>query len=169
MEKARYDEKANRFILDLEKEDYLNLDGIIDRYADKPGYLIPALKDAQGRFGFLPKEVQNYLARGLRISPSHIYGVVTFYAFFTTVPRGQHVIRCCMGTACYVRGAADIVKAMEHQLSIKVGETTKDLKYSLEVVRCLGACGLAPVVVVDSDTHGAVTSDKILEILESYE
>lgn len=168
MEKAHYDEKANRFVLDLGKEDLLSLDGIIDRYADKPGYLIPALKDAQGRFGFLPMEVQNYLARGLRVSPSHVYGVVTFYAFFTTVPRGQHVIRCCMGTACYVRGAAEIVKAIEKHLSVKVGETTKDLKYSLEVVRCLGACGLAPVIFLDEDVYGSLQPSQVGSIFENY-
>ena len=168
MEKVRFDKDANRFILDLEKDDYTHLDAIVDRYGDKPGYLIPALKDAQGQFGFLPKEVQNYLARGLKISPSHIYGVVTFYAFFTTVPRGQHVIRCCMGTACYVRGAADVVKAIEDKLAIKVGETTTDLKYSLEVVRCLGACGLAPVIFVDDDVYGSLQPSQVGKIFENY-
>ena len=168
MEKVRFDKDANRFILDLEKDDYTNLDAIVDRYGDKPGYLIPALKDAQGRFGFLPMEVQHYLARGLKISPSHIYGVVTFYAFFTTVPRGQHVIRCCMGTACYVRGAADIVRAIEEKLAIKVGETTSDLKYSLEVVRCLGACGLAPVIFVDDDVYGSLQPSQVGKIFENY-
>ena len=168
MEKARFDKDANRFILDLEKNDYTNLDAIVDRYGDKPGYLIPALKDAQGRFGFLPMEVQKYLARGLKISPSHIYGVVTFYAFFTTVPRGQHVIRCCMGTACYVRGAADVVKSIEEKLAIKVGETTSDLKYSLEVVRCLGACGLAPVIFVDDDVYGSLQPSQVGKIFENY-
>ena len=111
MENVHYDQKAERFVVDLANEDYTQLDKIIGHYCDKPGYLIPALKDAQSAFGFLPLEVQNYLARGLKISPSHIYGVVTFYAFFTTVPRGQHVIRCCMGTACYVKGAASIPTA----------------------------------------------------------
>jgi NADH-quinone oxidoreductase subunit E len=168
MEKVRFDKDANRFILDLEKDDYENLDAIVDRYGDKPGYLIPALKDAQGRFGFLPLEVQNYLAQGLKISPSHIYGVVTFYAFFTTVPRGQHVIRVCMGTACYVRGAGDIVTAIEEKLGIKVGETTKDLKYSLEVVRCLGACGLAPVIFIDDDVYGSLQPNQVSKIFENY-
>ena len=168
MEKVRFDKDANRFILDLEKDDYENLDAIVDRYGDKPGYLIPALKDAQGRFGFLPLEVQNYLARGLKISPSHIYGVVTFYAFFTTIPRGQHVIRVCMGTACYVRGAADITRAIEDKLAIKVGETTKDLKYSLEVVRCLGACGLAPVIFIDDDVYGSLQPNQVGKIFENY-
>jgi NADH:ubiquinone oxidoreductase subunit E len=168
MENVHYDEKAGRFIARLGAEDYHKLDGIIQRYRDKPGYLIPALKDSQALFGFLPMEVQNYLAKGLKISPSHIYGVVTFYAFFTIVPRGQHVARCCMGTACYVKGAADIVKKMEESLSIKVGETTRDLAFSLEVVRCVGACGLAPVMFVDNDVHAMLQPEKIDGILDRY-
>jgi len=168
MENVRYDEKADRFIVELVKEDYAHLDEIVGRYCDKPGYLIPALKDAQQIFGFLPLEVQNYLAKGLRISPSHIYGVVTFYALFTTVPRGKHVIRCCMGTACYVKGSADIVKKVEDTLGIKVDETTEDLKFSFEVVRCIGACGLAPVIFVDDDVHGMLEPKKIENILAKY-
>ena len=168
MENVQYDEKAGRYVMELAKEDYEHLDEIVGRYCDKPGYLIPALKDAQGVFGFLPLEVQNYLAKGLKISPSHIYGVVTFYAFFTIVPRGQHVIRCCMGTACYVKGAADIVKKVEDTLGIRVEETTKDLKFSLEVVRCVGACGLAPVIFIDDDVHGMLEPKKIESILAQY-
>jgi NADH-quinone oxidoreductase subunit E len=168
MEAVHYDERACRFVARLEQDDYLRLDEIIRRYRDKPGYLIPALKDAQALFGFLPMEVQQYLAKGLKISTSHIYGVVTFYAFFTTVPRGRHVARCCMGTACYVKGAADIVKKMEASLSIKVGETTRDLSFSLEVVRCVGACGLAPVMFVDSDVHAQLQPEKIDGILHRY-
>jgi NADH:ubiquinone oxidoreductase subunit E len=168
MEKAYYDEKAGRFVARLQEEDYHKLDEIIERYRAKPGYLIPALKDAQALFGFLPMEVQHYLSKGLKISSSHIYVVVTFYAFFTTVPRGRHVARCCMGTACYVKGAADIVKKMEASLSVKVGETTRDLSFSLEVVRCVGACGLAPVMFVDNDVHAMLQPEKIDAILHKY-
>ncbi len=168
MESVHYDEKAGRFVARLQERDYLKLDQIIERYRDKPGFLIPALKDAQSLFGFLPMEVQRYLGKGLKISPSHIYGVVTFYAFFTTVPRGRHVARCCLGTACYVKGASDIVKKMEESLSIKVGETTRDLSFSLEVVRCVGACGLAPVMFVDDDAHTMLQPEKIEAILHKY-
>jgi NADH:ubiquinone oxidoreductase subunit E len=154
MESVHYDEKAGRFVARLQERDYLQLDQIIERYRDKPGFLIPALKDAQSLFGFLPMEVQRYLGKGLKISPSHIYGVVTFYAFFTTVPRGRHV--------------ADIVKKMEESLSIKVGETTRDLSFSLEVVRCVGACGLAPVMFVDDDAHTMLQPEKIEAILHKY-
>jgi len=168
MEKVYYDDQAKRFITRLQQEDFLQLDAIVARYRDKPGYLIPALKDAQSLYGFLPMEVQHYLAKGLRISASHIYGVVTFYAFFTTVPRGRHVARCCMGTACYVKGAAEIVKKMEDTLSIRVGETTPDLSFSLEVVRCVGACGLAPVMFIDNDVHALLQPGKIENILVRY-
>lgn len=168
MENIYYDEKSRRFVAKLQQEDHAQLDAIVARYRDKPGYLIPALKDAQALFGFLPMEVQHYLAKGLRISPSHIYGVVTFYAFFTTVPRGRHVVRCCMGTACYVKGAAEIVKKTEDTLSIRVGETTPDLSFSLEVVRCVGACGLAPVMFVDNDVHALLQPGKIESILARY-
>lgn len=168
MAHVHYDEMAGRFVARLEEEDYHRLDEIIARYRDKPGYLIPALKDAQALFGFLPMEVQQYLGKGLKISSSHIYGVVTFYAFFTTVPRGRHVARCCMGTACYVKGAADIVRAAEERLGIKVGETTRDLSFSLDVVRCVGACGLAPVMFVDNDVHATLQPEKIDAILQAY-
>ena len=168
MENVYYDDKARRFVAQLNNEDCARLDAIIARYRDKPGYLIPALKDAQALFGFLPMEVQHYLGKGLKISASHIYGVVTFYAFFTTVPRGRHVIRCCMGTACYVKGATDIVKKTEDTLSIRVGETTPDLSFSLEVVRCVGACGLAPVIFVDNDVHAQLQPEKIEGIIAGY-
>ena len=168
MEKVEYDANAERFIVDLNKEDYAQLDEIIGRYHGKPGYLIPALKDAQGVFGFLPLEVQSYLARGLKISPSHIYGVVTFYTFFTTAPRGKHVIRCCMGTACYVNGAAEIVKQLEDTLAIGVGEVTKNLHFSLEVVRCVGACGLAPVMSIDNEVYGLLQPSGVNDILKNY-
>jgi NADH:ubiquinone oxidoreductase subunit E len=168
MAHVHYDETAGRFVARLADEDYQQLDDIIARYRDKPGYLIPALKDAQALFGFLPMEVQQYLGKGLKISSSHIYGVVTFYAFFTTVPRGRHVARCCMGTACYVKGASDIVRTVEERLGIKVGETTRDLSFSLDVVRCVGACGLAPVMFVDNDVHAMLQPEKIDAILQAY-
>ena len=168
MKKVEYDAHAERFIVDLSKEDYVQLDEIIARYHDKRGYLIPALKDAQGVFGFLPLEVQNYLAHGLNISPSRVYGVVTFYTFFATAPQGHHVIRCCMGTACYVKGAAAIVKKLEDTLGVKVGDTTQDFRFSLEVVRCVGACGLAPVVFIDDDVHGFLIPKKVENMLAAY-
>jgi NADH:ubiquinone oxidoreductase subunit E len=114
-------------------------------------------------------EVQHKLARGLNISTSHVYGVVSFYSFFTMVPRGRHTIRLCLGTACYVRGAPEIQAKIEQELGIGVGETTPDRRFTLEAVRCLGACGLAPVMMVNEDTHGALEPGTVLQILEQYE
>ncbi|MBM3300135.1 MAG: NAD(P)H-dependent oxidoreductase subunit E [Deltaproteobacteria bacterium] len=150
-------------------EELSRLDLIIDRYYGNPGYLIPALKDAQDVFGYLPMEVQRKLAVGLNIPASHIYGVVTFYSFFTIEPRGRNVIRLCLGTACYVKGSKDILEMIRRGLGIDVGETTSDGRFTLEAVRCLGACGLAPVFLVGEDTHGNVTPKDTLTILEGYQ
>ena len=144
------------------------LDSIIDKYNAKPGYLIPVLKDAQETYGYLPAEVQRYIAGGMRISPSHIYGVVSFYSFFTMVPRGKYTVRVCLGTACYVKGAPDIITKLENEFGVGMGETTEDKLYTLEEVRCLGACGLAPVVVVNEDTLGAVTPGNIMDMMMKY-
>lgn len=149
-------------------EELQKIDAIIARYGYKPGYLIPMLKDSQEMFGYLPAEVQRYIAKGLKISPSHIYGVVSFYSFFTMIPRGKYTVRVCLGTACYVKGAPDILAKIENELGIKMGETTEDKLYTIEVVRCLGACGLAPVVVVNEDTHGSVTPGNIMDKLSKY-
>lgn len=154
---------------DLTTDVIAKIDNVIHQYAGIPGSLIPALTACQGIVGYLPVELQDYLSHELNIPGSTIYGVVTFYSFFTMVPRGKHTIKVCMGTACYVRGIGEILDRIQAGLNLKVGGTTDDRRYSLEAVRCLGACGLAPVVVVDDETHGGVTPDKILEILERYE
>ena len=129
--------------------------------------MIPVLQYIQKIIRYLPVVVQDYIASGLNIPSSYIYGVVSFYAFFTMVPRGDHVIRVCLGTACYVKGGEKIVKNLEKALNIKEGETTSDKKFSLEVVRCLGACGLAPVMVIDEETHGQVDPAKSEKMIES--
>ncbi|MBN1849342.1 MAG: NAD(P)H-dependent oxidoreductase subunit E [Deltaproteobacteria bacterium] len=154
---------------DFTKEVMAQIDQVIKQYAGIPGSLIPVLTACQEIVGYLPIELQDYLSRGLNIPGSTIYGVVTFYSFFTMVPRGRHTIKICMGTACYVRGSGEILNRIQAGIDLKVGDTTKDRRYSLEAVRCLGACGLAPVVVVDDKTHGGVTPDKILDILSRYE
>jgi NADH:ubiquinone oxidoreductase subunit E len=145
------------------------IDEVIERYSHKKGSLIPVLTACQEIAGYLPVELQEYIGKGLRIPGSDIYGVVTFYSFFTMVPRGRHTIKVCMGTACYVRGMGEILNRIRSGYKLDVGTTTDDRRFSLEAVRCLGACGLAPVVVVDDETHGAVTPDRILDILEAYE
>ena len=145
------------------------VDEIIDRFSGIPGCLIPVLEDCQEAVGYLPVELQEYIGRRLNIPGSTIYGVVTFYSFFSMVPKGRHTVKVCMGTACYVRGIAEVMSRLQTGYQLDVGGTTEDRRFSLEAVRCLGACGLAPVVVVDDDTHGGVTPDRILGILERYE
>jgi NADH:ubiquinone oxidoreductase subunit E len=161
-------EHAAEIVEPLSEEDLARLDPIILRYAGLPGYLIPALKEAQETIGYLPQEAQGRLAQGLNISASHIYGVVSFYSFFTMVPRGRHVIRLCLGTACYVKGASEIQAKMEQELGIAVGETTPDRRYTLEAVRCLGACGLAPVMMIGEDTHGALEPGNVMNVVDQY-
>ncbi len=150
-------------------EMYKKIDGILKKYRDKPGSLIPVLQQAQEVCGYLPHIVQRYIAKGLKMSPSVVFGVATFYSFFTLVPRGRHVIRVCLGTACYVKRSEEIIEKIKEKLDIEVGEITRDKKYSLEAVRCLGACGLAPVVVVGQDTYGAVEATKVMDIVNKYE
>lgn len=145
------------------------LNSLIKKHKKKPGSLIPVLQQAQELIGYLPPSVQRHIAKGLNIPVSEVHGVVSFYSFFTMKPKGKHDIRVCLGTACYVKGAEEIVKKLKNRLNIDIGGITSDKKYSLETVRCLGACGLAPVVVVDKDTHGSVTPVKATDILKDYE
>jgi NADH:ubiquinone oxidoreductase subunit E len=145
------------------------VDGMIGRYQNKAGSLIPVLEEIQETIGYLPKSIQQRVAEGLKIPFSEVYGVVTFYSFFTTVPRGRHTTRCCLGTACYVRGGKRNMEKLTEMLNVSPGETTDDRRFSLETVRCLGACGLAPVIMVDGDTYRQVKPTKIPEILDTYE
>ncbi|MFN3479048.1 MAG: NAD(P)H-dependent oxidoreductase subunit E [Thermodesulfovibrionales bacterium] len=145
------------------------LDEIIAKYKKKPGSLIPVLQQAQELIGYLPPSVQRHIARGLNLPVSEVHGVVSFYSFFTMKPKGKHNIRVCLGTACYVKGAEEIVKRLKEHLKIDIGGITADRKFSMEAVRCLGACGLAPVVVIDKDTHGSVNPVKATDLLKEYE
>lgn len=150
------------------QEGLKELDAIIAAYRGKAGALIPVLHQAQECFGYLPKEVQARVAKGLNIPPSEVYGVVTFYHFFTMQPRGDHEIKVCMGTACYVRGADQVVSAIGEALHIGEGETTEDRKFSLNLVRCLGSCGLAPAMMIDEEVYGRLTPTEVKEILAKY-
>ncbi len=141
---------------------------IIARHKGKPGGLIPVLEEAQGVLGFLPIPIQEVIAEGLGLPKAQVFGVVTFYSFFTMVPRGKHTCRVCLGTACYVRGGRAIAETLRHNLGISEGETTTDRLFSLESVRCLGACGLGPVVVVDDEVHGRMKPAKVAEVLSHY-
>jgi NADH:ubiquinone oxidoreductase subunit E len=145
------------------------LERVIKDYKRKPGCLIPVLQRAQEIVGYLPPVVQKKISKGLNIPEAEVHSVVSFYSFFTMKPRGDHNIRVCLGTACYVKGIERVVSKIKDALKIDIGETTEDRKFSLEGVRCLGACGLAPVMVIDEETHGAMTQKKALEIIGRYE
>ena len=132
------------------------------------GELIMILHEAQSLLGYLPQEIQEVVAEQLEIPIAQVYGVLTFYSYFTMEPKGRFPISVCMGTACYVRGAEKILEELERQLDIKVGETTSDGLFSLNCLRCVGACGLAPVVTIGDKVYGRLTTDKIRDILADY-
>ena len=144
------------------------LQAICKEFNNDKGELINVLHKAQGIFGYLPAEVQEVIAHELNTSAAHVYGVVTFYSFFTMTPKGEHPISVCMGTACYVRGAEKVLDEFKRILSVKVGETTPDGKFSLSCLRCVGACGLAPVVLVGDKVFGRVAPDGVKDIIEEY-
>lgn len=147
----------------------LELEKVFAEYRGKKGALIPVLQKAQDIYGYLPSEVLREISRNLQIPVSKIYGVVTFYAQFHLNPRGRNIVRVCLGTACHVRGGAKISEAVTKAIGIKDGETTEDLRYTFESVACLGACGLAPVMMVNDETHGRLTPDMVKGLLEKYE
>ncbi|MDD2401705.1 MAG: NADH-quinone oxidoreductase subunit NuoE [Clostridia bacterium] len=144
------------------------IDHIIESYKDQKGSLIPILHQIQKLLGYLPEDVQAYVAKKLEIPLSEVYGVVTFYTLFTTQQKGKYNINICLGTACYVKGSGKILSEFEKQLKIKVGETTEDGMFTLDACRCLGACGLAPVLVVNDKVHGRLTVDNVASIIEKY-
>lgn len=141
---------------------------ICNEFNNDKGELINVLHKTQNTFGYLPEEVQEIIAENLNTSLAHVYGVVSFYSFFTMVPKGDYPINICMGTACYVRGAEKVLNEFKDILKIQVGQTTKDEKFSLNSLRCVGACGLAPVVLVGEKVYGRVTLDGVQEIINEY-
>ena len=155
--------------VELKKEDVVKLREICKSFNNKAGELINVLHQAQTHFGYLPAEVQEIIAQELNVSVAKVYGVVTFYSFFTMTPKGKHPISICTGTACYVRGAEKVVDEFKKVLNIKIGETTPDAKFSLGCLRCVGACGLAPVVLIGEKVYGRVSPDSVKEILKEYE
>lgn len=150
-------------------EQWQAVDEIIEKYRTKPGALIPVLEEVQSVTGYLPEIVQRKVARDLKVPLSQVYGVVTFYSFFTMVPRGKHQIKVCLGTACHVRGSHQILCELEDDLGIEPGQCTEDREFSLDIVRCVGACGLAPVMVVDEDTHKQVKVARLHGIMKKYQ
>ncbi len=148
---------------------YRQLDDYIDSLPYKKENLIAILHQAQGLFGYLPDKVQWHIAQKLDIPSAKVYGVVSFYSFFTMKPRGKHVANVCMGTACFVRGAEKLQAELEQQLGIKTGQITSDNLFSLDSLRCIGACGLAPVMMIDGEVHGRLNEpEDIKEVLEKY-
>lgn len=144
------------------------LKDICKSFNNDPGELINVLHQAQQLFGYLPAEVQEIVADEMNVSVAHVYGVVTFYSFFSMLPKGKHPISICMGTACYVRGAEKVLDEFKRRLDVKVGETTPDGKFSLSCLRCVGACGLAPVVTIGERVYGRVSPDDVKKILDEY-
>ena len=152
----------------LSPEQWLAVDAIIERHRSKPGVLIPVLEEVQEAVGYLPESLQRHIAQGLEVPLSQVYGVVTFYSYFTMKPRGKHEVKVCLGTACHVRGGQRLLDAVEQKLEICPGDCTADRQYSLDVVRCIGACGVAPIMTVDKHVHKQVKPAKVDEILGKY-
>ena len=145
------------------------LEEIIAKYKDTPGAVIPVLHEAQELYGYLPFEVQKIIADGLDIPVAKVYGVVTFYSQFSLTPKGKYRISVCLGTACYVKGAAEILDKLKERLSIDVGECTDDGLFSLDSCRCIGACSLAPVVTINEEVYGKLVPEDIDGIIDKYE
>jgi NADH-quinone oxidoreductase subunit E len=145
------------------------IDEIIGRYPAQPGVLIQLLLDIQSKFNWIPKEAVLRISERLQIPLSQIYRVASFYKAMSLTPRGKHIVSVCLGTACHVRGGPRIMDKVTESLGIKAGETTQDMKFSLERVNCLGCCALGPVIVVDEDYHGKMTPAKVKEVLENYD
>lgn len=152
----------------LPKEKYEELEDYIDSLPSLEGRLIQILHKAQQIFGYLPRDVQLFVARRLGISGAKVNGVITFYSYFTQKPRGEHTISICTGTACFVKGVGKIIEALEHELDTSIGSTTEDMKFTLKDVRCVGACGLAPLIVVDDKVYGRVKPEEVEQILAEY-
>ncbi|HHU62634.1 MAG TPA: NADH-quinone oxidoreductase subunit NuoE [Clostridiales bacterium] len=150
------------------KLSFEKLEKVIEKYKDKEGALMPIMHEAQEIFGYLPIEVQNYIAEALKIPITDVYGVATFYSQFSLKPKGKYNISVCMGTACYVKGAQKILDRLKEELNVEVGETTEDGKFTITATRCLGACGLAPVIMVNDDVYGRLVEDDIPGIIKKY-
>ena len=154
---------------DITDDMWIQIDKIIDTNKSRPGSIITVLRECQNVVGYLPVELIDYIGDGMNLSRSEVYGVASFYALFSMKPKGRHTVKLCLGTACYVKGIKEVLDRISNEYKIAEGETTEDRRFSLEAVRCLGACGLAPVMVIDHDTHGDVKADRVLKILDRYE
>jgi NADH-quinone oxidoreductase subunit E len=153
---------------DITGDMWIQVDKIIAANKGLAGAVIGVLRECQDVVGYLPVELIDYISDGLNLSRSEVFGVASFYALFSLVPKGRHRVKVCMGTACYVKGIKEVISRIDNEYQFDDGGTTEDRRFSLEEVRCLGACGLAPVVVVDQDTYGSVKADKVIETIEKY-
>jgi NADH:ubiquinone oxidoreductase subunit E len=154
---------------DITEAMWQKIDQVIDDNKSIAGSLIGVLRECQNVVGYLPVELIDYISYGLNLSRSEVFGVASFYALFSFVPKGRHTIKVCMGTACYVKGIKEVLNRIENHYQLTEGATGADRRFSLEAVRCLGACGLAPVMVVDQDTYGDIRADRVIDTLEKYD
>jgi NADH:ubiquinone oxidoreductase subunit E len=153
---------------DIDKNMWSQIDKIITANRGIPGSVITVLRECQNVVGYMPVELISYISQGLNLPDSTVFGVATFYALFSLQPKGRHTIKVCKGTACYVKGIKEVIRRICDEYQVEEDGISEDRRFSLEVVRCVGACGLAPVAMVDQDIHGGVSSDKITDILEDY-
>ena len=154
---------------DITEEMWTRIHAVIADNKDKPGSIITVLRECQQIVGYLPVELMDFISAAMNLPSSEVFGVASFYALFSMEPKGRHLVKLCLGTACYVKGIKESLVRIKNRYKLEEGGTSEDRRFSLEGVRCLGACGLAPVMVVDEDTHGAISSDTVLDILDRYE
>jgi NADH-quinone oxidoreductase subunit E len=154
---------------DINEEMWGRIDDIISQNKGFPGAVIGVLRECQDVVGYLPVELIDHISIGLNLSRSEVFGVASFYALFSLQPKGRNLVKVCMGTACYVKGIKEVITRIENHFQVKQGNTSTDRRFSLEPVRCLGACGLAPVMVINRDTYGDVKADKVVQILDHYQ
>ena len=154
---------------DITEEMWAKIHMVIADHKDIPGSIISVLRECQDIVGYLPVQLMDFISAEMNLPSSEVFGVASFYALFSMQPKGRHLIKLCMGTACYVKGIKESLVRIKNRYKLEEGGTSEDRRFSLEAVRCLGACGLAPVMVVDTDTHGAISSDTVTDVLDQYE
>ncbi len=161
--------RARREHPDIDESMWTAIDAVIADNRGKPGSIITVLRESQEIAGYLPVELINYISMHMNLPVSEVFGVASFYSLFSMKPKGRHTVRMCLGTACYVKGVKEAMARITNTYQVEEGETSEDRRFSLEGVRCLGACGLAPVMVIGGDTYGDISADKIIDILDKYE
>jgi len=154
---------------DIKDEMWDKINAIIKTGRNKPGALITVLRECQDVVGYLPRELLIHISQGLNVPKSQVFGVVTFYSLFSLEPKGRHTIKICLGTACYVKGIKEIMDGISKDFEVQEGKTSENRRFSMEAIRCLGACGLAPVLVVDQDIHGNLLPKEVFGIINKYE